>query len=232
MPLRPRQHAFTLVELSIVLVVIGLIVGGLLLGRDLIENGERKQIMKEVDSIRMAVNAFRIKYNYYPGDMPNASTLFSPCIAWCNGNADGKIQPSTEMYAAWFFLGASGLYPGTYSGAYNFVGLTSYTWGLNAPPAKRGGGYAFTWPYSPNLMAEYTYSIHYTSAFNTSTGYDIPTVTPAFAREIDKKFDDGYPEQGRITATRGSDTTVTCRLSSIAYDITNSNVGCVMFFNY
>lgn len=68
-----RIQGFTLVELSIVLVVIGLLVGGVLAGRDLIRAAEIKSVISDLDKIQTAVNVFYNKYHCLPGDCANAT---------------------------------------------------------------------------------------------------------------------------------------------------------------
>jgi prepilin-type N-terminal cleavage/methylation domain-containing protein len=63
------RSGFTLIELSIVLVIIGLIAGGVLVGRDLIEAARIRQQITEIEQFKTAVNTFRIKYNGLPGDL-------------------------------------------------------------------------------------------------------------------------------------------------------------------
>lgn len=67
-----RSHcklAFTLIELSIVLVIIGLIVGGVLVGRDLISAAAVRAQISQIEKYQQAVNTFRGKYGYLPGDI-------------------------------------------------------------------------------------------------------------------------------------------------------------------
>jgi prepilin-type N-terminal cleavage/methylation domain-containing protein len=109
---------FTLIELSIVLVIIGLIVGGVLVGQDLIKAAEVRKIISEKDAIGTAVYTFETKYSCLPGDCPNATNFWGQtagCSVFattpltnggptCNGNGDGNID---------FGQGAAGSYPGT-----------------------------------------------------------------------------------------------------------------------
>ncbi|NBX03426.1 MAG: prepilin-type N-terminal cleavage/methylation domain-containing protein [Alphaproteobacteria bacterium] len=75
-----RRTGFTLLEISIVLVVVGLIVGGVLAGRSLIQASEIRSQISHIRSYNLAVNTFRLKYNCIPGDCPNASDFFG--TAW------------------------------------------------------------------------------------------------------------------------------------------------------
>ena len=70
-------EGFTLVELSIVLVIIGLIVGGVLVGQDLIAAARIRSQLSQIDKYNIAVNTFRLKYNVLPGDMlPDQASAF------------------------------------------------------------------------------------------------------------------------------------------------------------
>jgi prepilin-type N-terminal cleavage/methylation domain-containing protein len=68
-PTSYSQQGFTLIELSIVLVIIGLIVGGVLVGRDMIHAAAVRAQVAQIEKYNAAVNTFRAKYNALPGDM-------------------------------------------------------------------------------------------------------------------------------------------------------------------
>lgn len=89
---RPSRHCsgFTLIEVSIVLVIIGLIVGGVLVGRDMIRTAELRADITQVEKLNTAVQTFRLKYNCLPGDCANAQDFFSP-FKVSNGNGDGQV---------------------------------------------------------------------------------------------------------------------------------------------
>lgn len=82
-----KTKAFTLIELSIVLVIIGLVVGGILVGRDLIEIAGARKLMSQMEQYQVAVTAFKLKYNCIAGDCSKA-TQFG---LGTNGNGDGYI---------------------------------------------------------------------------------------------------------------------------------------------
>lgn len=75
LPAPLRYAAFTLIELSIVLVIIGLIVGGVLVGRDMYEIAQARALMQQMQDIQVAVNTFRLKYSCLPGDCATAVQL-------------------------------------------------------------------------------------------------------------------------------------------------------------
>src|SRR5271170_3878378 len=68
--------AFTLIELSIVLVIIGLIVGGVLVGQDLIKAAQIRATVTQLEKYNTSVNTFRGKYNGLPGDLQSPTNFF------------------------------------------------------------------------------------------------------------------------------------------------------------
>ncbi|MFO0388554.1 MAG: type II secretion system protein [Alphaproteobacteria bacterium] len=68
-----RQQGFTLIELSIVLVIIGLVTAGVLVGKDLINQAELRSIITDVEKYNTAVNTFKVKYCCLAGDCPFAT---------------------------------------------------------------------------------------------------------------------------------------------------------------
>jgi len=82
-----RRSGFTLIELSIVLVVIGLIVGGVIAGQSLMRSSQLQSIISDQAKYVEAAKQFREKYGFWPGDFPNATTSWGamttcPPAAW------------------------------------------------------------------------------------------------------------------------------------------------------
>jgi prepilin-type N-terminal cleavage/methylation domain-containing protein len=88
-----KRAGFTLIELSICLIIIGLVVGGILVGRDLIRASELRGDISAVQKVNLAVQAFRSKYDCQPGDCADASEVLSGAL---DGDGNGRIDtPST-----------------------------------------------------------------------------------------------------------------------------------------
>ncbi|RLA94111.1 MAG: prepilin-type cleavage/methylation domain-containing protein, partial [Deltaproteobacteria bacterium] len=95
------------VEIAIVLVIIGLILGGILKGQSMIENAKIKRVKSDIDSIVAAVYGYQDKYNYLPGDDPKNQFGLGPV-----GNGDGLLTTSDEQTMAWRDLIAGGFISG------------------------------------------------------------------------------------------------------------------------
>lgn len=85
------QKGFTLIEMSIVLVIIGLIIGGILKGQEIIESARQKNVITQVDALRAAINTFNDRYSGIPGDYNRATTRIANLPGLTNGGGNGVI---------------------------------------------------------------------------------------------------------------------------------------------
>ena len=117
LPVRPQaKRGFTLVEIAIVLVIIGLLLGGVLKGQGLIDSAKVKNIIQQSNSLSAAVNSYQDKFRALPGDDVQG-TLHAPG-ATGNGNGDGQI---TEYLLAPQHLALSGFITGSFNGTTDFM---------------------------------------------------------------------------------------------------------------
>ena len=161
---RKAEQGFTLIELSIVLVIIGLIVGGVLVGQDLIKAAEIRATISQYEKYNTAVNTFRGKYNGIPGDLSGTTasqfglsitSTGAPCASLgatgCgdgNGLIEGGASGSTALQAenVNFFrqLGDVGMVDGSFAQVGAASGTLATTGALGA--ATSGSGIPLLFP--------------------------------------------------------------------------------------
>lgn len=95
---RNQAQGFTLVELAIALMVIGLLIGGVLKGQELIENAKVTATLRDLSSYDAAVMIFRNTYNAVPGDMKKPNRIPNCTTEICNspGNGNGRVASNTN----------------------------------------------------------------------------------------------------------------------------------------
>jgi prepilin-type N-terminal cleavage/methylation domain-containing protein len=132
-----RQAGFTLVEIAIVLVIIGLLLGGVLKGQELIENSKIKSITNDMKAIQAAYNGYLDRYRAIPGDEAAAAMTARGWIGAAAGNGNGVLNINAaqtftnggEQAAFWRALRASGLVQGAPDADITAAGLPRHSGG-------------------------------------------------------------------------------------------------------
>jgi len=96
-----RQAGFTLVEIAIVLVIIGLLLGGVLKGQELIESAKVKNIGQDFRAISIAVLTYQDKYRALPGDDPKATTRWTGACAATIITTQGAALGNGQIDGYW-----------------------------------------------------------------------------------------------------------------------------------
>ena len=113
------KNGFTLIELSITIVIIGLVAATFTSAQALIYNSRIQGVVKDINNIRTYQLSFLLKYSQLPGDFDNAGAYFPDCtdkgLNTCNGNGDGRIHNTKERWRLWQHLVLSDQLNGPFS---------------------------------------------------------------------------------------------------------------------
>lgn len=249
---QPAKSGFSLVELSIVLVILGLLVGGVLAGQSLIRAAELRKVTTQVSALQSSVLAFRDKYFTYPADFNRADEFWGRQVATagcpgtvtvatatgtCSGDGNGVVDSTnsgnSEHYRVFEHLSKAGLIEGSYS--YNSSTAPNYPLniGLSVPRTIGNGSISFT-NIGPGMSTtdSYLYTGHIigVSAPMSNSGTTNRSggiLKPDEALSMDTKVDDGRPGTGTLLAIRTFRGTGSPCISSAVTDncVSQGNVG-------
>jgi prepilin-type N-terminal cleavage/methylation domain-containing protein len=209
-----HQAGFTLVELSIVLVIIGLIVGGVLVGQDMIRAAEIRSTIAQVESFNTAVNTFRDKYRNIPGDIlsSDAARFGFTARTGASGRGDGdrliEALPANPAYLGhetalfWRDLAQVALIDNGFNTATDaLVTAAAGTIDTYLPSAKIGLGHYIV-AYSSGGRNYFEIARVASVAAGVFTLEN--AMNPQVAFNIDDKLDDGSPLNGSVVAAFGT----------------------------
>ncbi len=217
--MKRNQSGFTLIEIAIVLVIIGLLLGGVLKGQELINSAKVKSFATDFRNIPVFIYGYQDKYKALPGDDKNvvanlgAAVCTTPCAP---GNGDGVIgvtDHATDNWTStvvtdetqqfWIHVRLAGLAPGPTAGATDYrplnavgapIGIQSAS--TAAPPISDVNG-------NP-IRGSYVIC---------SSG-----ILGKFVQQLDTTMDDGNPGTGSMLAGTGSGIPLTVVASAAAID--------------
>ncbi len=247
-----NRQAFTLVELAVVLVIIGLIVGGVLTGRDLVHEATVRKQINQFREFAVAYSTFQAKYNCIPGDCLTETGFLAGVT---NGNGNGYIENNTGQN---YDVGASWALSNEYQSffiALSQAGMVSgkYTSVAGAPVIGKN---------LPRLILQDRASFFVSDISSFDAPGRVPTVSssrrgtnwiwavvcafpltdnmqtyddfcgvflPDDMRRMDEKLDDGYPLSGQLIGFGGYSSNNQCVNSGptpARYDLTYNTAQC------
>jgi prepilin-type N-terminal cleavage/methylation domain-containing protein len=199
--MKRSQKGFTLVEIAIVLVIIGLLLGGMLKGQELIVQGKIKSVANDLNGISTALYAYQDRYRKLPGDDNQAAERWSGKTT--AGNGDGAIGPggvaamlncaATENSASenclfWQHLRLSGLIVGDAS---------------NATSPQNGAG---------GILQVQQGALGLSGIVICASG-----LSGKIAGALDAQLDDGKPATGQLRATSAANALSNLKEGETAY---------------
>lgn len=236
--MRKNKNGFTLVELSIVLVIIGLLIGGILVGQSLITSAKIGRMVRELQQYEILASQFKGRYKYWPGDVPNGYDLFgatcgtnSTAAGGCNGDGNGSLMSANfgESSNFWAQLSHAG-----------YLGDKRFT--ANNPYWITPGDGSLTMPYYDKIImwpANFWYQVYGVAASTKNSmnlglsfvGEARPDMMPADAMSLDAKIDDGLAGKGIVVGRNAAtkictDTSNITNVNSI-YNVT-TGTGCML----
>jgi prepilin-type N-terminal cleavage/methylation domain-containing protein len=213
-----RNAGFTLVEIAVVLVVIGLLLGAVLKGQELMTSAQVRNLMQRQDEIKAAYYGFPDRYQAPPGDYAKASGTISgvsagPCGTPApDGNGNGNYQIEmigSEHTLAWEHLSKAGFLHSTYTCALVISAATT-------PYNAYGDALA--------LAHDAQHAGGAQPRHNLKTGANIPS---HLLGEMDRKIDDGDATRGTFRAMLSPSITPTdCYSADGAWRIEAAGTNC------
>lgn len=181
-----RQSGFTLVEIAIVLVIIGLLLGGVLKGQEMIANAKFKNLMSDVKAYQAAYYTFQDRFHAVPGDLTQANAqaqlnAASPGSTATDGRIAGGVCNSNtdESCMAWQQLRYANMIPGN--------------------PTLQGNAANPTHAYGARV-----YGMFYSTAYGRSGNYlYLENIPGDVAQRLDREMDDGTGSSGTVFCVNG-----------------------------
>ena len=242
------EKGFTLVELAVVMIIVGLLIGGILKGQEMISNAQVTSTIAQAKSFDAAISTFRDQYQGLPGDI--AGTRLANCGPVCtqalfpgdnliSSAAGTALQPgaadttnATEVAKAWAQLAAANLITGVDQSAATTAAptagvsipeasISSSSWQVGSiPNATAATGAVLT---DATLTRGGVYLLLDNSGIAAASG-TTASLTPAIASRMDEKLDDGAPNTGSVLATGGAAGTATCASAADETAVYNSSL--------
>lgn len=194
---------FTLIEASIVLVIVALIIAAIMGGQNLIENSERQAVAREIQKLEAAMTSFKQQYDQIAGDMDNASDYWSGAD---NGNGNAFVE-SFEEECQWVknHLKLAEIYEGVLNNSGNYNIKSTIDGGFYQLCSSLNTGFENELFGTSNGHLIYDTYLNYIMLANKQGGEGV--VNSTFAQSVDDKIDDGKASSGNLVAIRGEGST-------------------------
>ncbi len=193
-----RKSGLSLLEISIALLIIAALVVSLSIGLSMAKNAKMHRFAQDIQQMQQAIETFRLRYNAWPGDMPEEqakSHFYDACalIPQCGGDGNNEIYYPSEGALAWYHLQAADLLNQSVTG--QFAMGSEGIIGENMPESYLPTiGYSLV--YSPS---ERKHLLIMGGERLGGSGIPLDPIIPCdTAQYIDQQLDDGLPITGKL----------------------------------
>lgn len=252
------KKGFSLVEVSIVVIIVGLLIGGIMAGDSLINQAKITKTVSDFSGYQTALRQFQLKYDALPGDMIDATSYFgaadngdgigSDCTSLqtdtgkltCNGDGDFLIDTDNEHLRLWQQLSYGGFIKGGFSGTTlnSSVATWWYGYGSNVPKARFGdSNYTVLNTSSsmqPSILKNQLLIVPNPPGAYSFLGSGV--LKSEEAMDLDSKMDDSKPGTGTVQAGVGYGGTITNCVTSTdittsIYDLSKRGLNCNIYID-
>lgn len=216
---KENQDGFTLVEISIVMIIVGLLIGGTFGGMKLIENMQVNKTVQDLKSVESAALTFKDTYGRLPGDIVNPAARLpnctvAPCATGGNGDrrldaslgTDDAIAATNERFTFWQHLQAADLV------SLGVKNTTDMNFGEGQPEAAIGGGARVTSREGAMGFCNTQFQgSHITVTGIASGALNVAdSVSCSNIESVDRKMDDGVVSGGNVLGQWGCESAASC----------------------
>lgn len=234
-----NHRGFSLVELSVSLVIIGLLVTGAIAGIALIRSAELRALISEIEEYKVQIDNFKTQYEGLPGDISNASSFWAGAKDGNNNDKIGEaLSDNLEVLDAWhhLYLGRFVFDEFSVSGV-AFDALI----GDNVPESnyQDNAGYSIAFYNTPGGYQDAlgrSFSGNIITFATDNTTEDVlqgAVLTPEDAYAIDIKIDNEQPDFGKVLSENG-DSAASCTTGAqpnVEYNFNTTTPACIMHFH-
>ena len=178
------EQGFTLVELSIVIIIIGFLIAGIAAGNSLIKQTALNTIISESSEYITALNVFKSRYNSYPGDFADANSYWPTAVS---GDGDGLVEWFIESQDVWNQLVLAGILSKTVLSVSDEYMINARFKGTIWKVESQSDQIYTVLPNTRNSLG-----------IQSIAGAPLYFITGNEAYNIDQKTDDGIPSNGKV----------------------------------